>query len=50
MGLRTRMSEYGIPEEAVDIIYKRLKKQDVAYGENKNVTAEVAREIYAGCL
>lgn len=32
MGLRTRMSEYGIPEEAVDIIYKRLKKQDVAYG------------------
>lgn len=50
MGLRTRMSEYGIPAEAVDIIYNRLKANNVAYGENKNVTAEVAREIFAGSL
>ena len=50
MGLRTRMSEYGIPAEAVDIIYNRLKAHNIAYGENKNVTAEVAREIYTGCL
>lgn len=50
MGLRTRMSEYGILAEAVDIIYNRLKAHNIAYGENKNVTAEVAREIYTGCL
>ena len=50
MGLRTQMSEYGIPAEAVDIIYNRLKAHNIAYGENKNVTAEVARDIYTGCL
>lgn len=35
MGLRTRMSEYGIPAEAVDIIYNRLKAHNIAYGETK---------------
>lgn len=50
MGLRTRMSEYGIPAESVEIIYNRLKASNVTYGENKNVTAEVAKEIFAGSL
>ena len=50
MGLRTRMSEYGIPAEAVDIIYQRLKKSGAVYGEKKNVDAEMARAIFAQSL
>lgn len=47
MGLRTRMQDYDIPEEAVDLIYNRLKKRNDIYGERNNVTPEVAREIFA---
>lgn len=50
MGLRTRMSEYDIPAEAVDIIYNRIKTRGVSYGENLLVTPEVAREIYKNAL
>ncbi|MCP9612037.1 iron-containing alcohol dehydrogenase [Coprobacter tertius] len=47
MGMKTHMKEYGIPPEAIDIIYNRLKKNGAVYGENKNVDAEMARKIFA---
>lgn len=46
MGLRTHMSEYNIPAEAVNTIYARIKERGVSFGENLLVTPEVAREIY----
>ncbi len=50
MGLRTRMSEYNIPAEAVETIYSRIKARGVSYGENLLVTPEIAKEIYQKAL
>ena len=50
MGLHTRMSQYGIPAEAVDTIYNRIQARGVSYGENLLVTPQVAREIYQNAL
>ena len=46
MGLPVRMQDYGVPEEAVDLMYSRLKERGAVYGEHNNVTPEVAREIF----
>lgn len=48
MGLKTRLHEYGIPPQAVETIYQRLKKRNVVYGERQNVTPQVAKAIFEG--
>ena len=45
LGLSTRISEAGIGVETVELIAGRFRKSGVAYGENKNVTGDVARQI-----
>ncbi len=45
LGLATRLSEAGIGEETIDIIAERFNKSGVAYGENRNVTGDVAKQI-----
>jgi NADP-dependent alcohol dehydrogenase len=43
--LSTRISEAGVGVETVEMIAERFNKAGVAYGENKNVTGDVARQI-----
>ncbi len=45
LGLATRLSEAGIGEETIEIIAEKFNKTGVAYGENRNVTGDTAREI-----
>ncbi|MDD2313504.1 MAG: iron-containing alcohol dehydrogenase [Proteiniphilum sp.] len=45
LGLTTRLSEEGIGKETIDAIARRFKERGVAFGENRNVTGDVAREI-----
>lgn len=50
LGLTTRLSEENIGNETIEIIAKRFNDRGVAYGENRNVTGDVAREIMKSCL
>lgn len=50
LGLTTRLSEENIGNETIEIIAKRFDDRGVAYGENQNVTGNVAREIMKSCL
>ncbi len=50
LGLTTRLSEEGIGEETIETIAQRFTDRDVAFGENRNVTGDVAREILLSCL
>lgn len=50
LGLTTRLSELNIGNETIEIIAKRLNERGVAFGENRNVTGDVAREILKNCL
>ncbi len=50
LGLSTRISEADIGVETMDIIAGRFNKAGVAYGENSNVTGDVARRILMNCL
>ena len=45
LGLATRLSEVGIGTETIEKIAERFNESGVAYGENGNVTGDVAREI-----
>ena len=45
LGLATRLSEVGIGTETIEKIAERFNESGVAYGENANVTGDVAREI-----
>lgn len=45
LGLATRLSEAGIGEESINIIADRFNKAKVMYGENRNVTGDVAKQI-----
>jgi len=45
IGLVVRLTEANIPHNVIDLIYNRFKKWNVAYGEDGNVTADVARDI-----
>ena len=49
LGLTTRLSEENIGEETIEIIRNRFNERGVAFGENKNVTGDVAREILISC-
>ena len=50
LGLSTRISEAAIGVETVEIVAGRFNKAGVAYGENKNVTGDVAKRILMNCL
>ncbi|MDO5664364.1 MAG: iron-containing alcohol dehydrogenase [Bacteroidia bacterium] len=50
LGLTTRLSEENIGEETIEIIRKRFNERGIAYGEKRNVTGDVAREILRRCL
>ena len=45
LGLATRLSEAGIGEDSIHIITEKFNKAGVAFGENQNVTGDVAKEI-----
>ncbi len=50
LGLTTRLSEENIGNETIEIIAKRFNDRGAAYGENRNVTGDVAKEIMKSCL
>ena len=50
LGLSTRISEAEIGIETIESIADRFNKKGVTYGENKNVTGDVARRILMECL
>ncbi len=50
LGLTTRLSEEKIGVETIETIAKRFNDRGVAFGENRNVTGDVAREILLSCL
>ena len=45
LGLATRLSEAGIGAETIEEVAKRFNEAGAAYGENGNVTGDVARKI-----
>lgn len=45
VGLKTRLHEYQINEEAVEIVSERVGLRGIVYGEHKNIDADVVREI-----
>ena len=45
LGLHTRLSQEGVGMKTIEEIAKRFKQRKVAYGENNNVTGDVAKEI-----
>lgn len=49
LGLPTRLGEAGIGEETILEIQKRFAQRQVAFGEDHDVTAEVARQILENC-
>jgi NADP-dependent alcohol dehydrogenase len=50
LGLTTRLSEEGIGRETIDKIVKRFNERNVSYGENRNVTGDIAGEILKSCM
>ncbi|HLF32964.1 MAG TPA: iron-containing alcohol dehydrogenase [Cyclobacteriaceae bacterium] len=50
LGLPTRLTEAGIGNETIDTVKTRFNKAGVAYGENENVTGDVAERILLSCL
>ncbi len=50
LGLTTRLSEENIGNEAIETIANRFNERGVAFGENRNVTGDVAREILKSCV
>lgn len=50
LGLTTRLSEENIGMDTIEIIAKRFNDRGAAYGENRNVTGDVAREIMKSVL
>lgn len=49
LGLHTRLSEENIGDVTIDEITRRFTERNVAYGEDRDVTAQVAREILISC-
>lgn len=49
LGLTTRLSEENIGKDTIETIVQRFNERDAAYGENRNVTGDVAREILMAC-
>ena len=49
LGLHTRLIEENIGDTTIDEITRRFTERNVAYGEDRDVTAQVAREILISC-
>lgn len=49
LGLSTRLSEEGVGDSTIETIANRFNERGVAYGENRNVTGDLAREILKNC-
>ena len=49
LGLTTRLSEENIGKDTIETIVTRFNERGVAYGENRNVTGDVARKILMAC-
>jgi len=49
IGLKTKLSEVGIPDQTIEIISKRFTDRGFAVGENRNVTGGVVRNILESC-
>ena len=49
LGLHTRLSEENIGDVTIDEITRRFTERNVAFGEDRDVTAQVAREILISC-
>ncbi len=46
MGMKTRLSEYGIPESAIDALAEPVKQRGWKLGEHANIDWQAAREIF----
>jgi NADP-dependent alcohol dehydrogenase len=49
LGLHTRLSEENIGDATIDEITRRFTERNVAFGEDRDVTAQVACEILISC-
>ena len=49
LGLKTRLEEAGIGDDTIEEIVRRFDERGAAYGEDGDVTGEVAREILINC-
>ena len=49
LGLHTLLSEENIGDTTIDEITRRFTERNVAFGEDRDVTAQVAREILISC-
>jgi NADP-dependent alcohol dehydrogenase len=49
IGLATHLSEVGIGDETINLIAERFNKLNAHYGENQNVTGEIAKKILLSC-
>ena len=49
LGLATRLTEVGVGDETINLIAERFNKTGVAYGEGRNVTGDVAKQILLNC-
>ncbi len=49
LGLHTRLSEENIGDATIDEITRRFTERNVAFGEDRDVTAQVTREILISC-
>jgi NADP-dependent alcohol dehydrogenase len=45
MGVKTHLSDYGLDDEAIDKVCKRMEERQWKLGESGNITPEVVREI-----
>jgi NADP-dependent alcohol dehydrogenase len=51
LGVKTRLSAYGIPADAIDGLVSRLQEQGMTQiGEHNDVTLDVARKVYEASL
>ena len=49
LGLHTRLSEENIGDVTIDEITRRFTERNVSFGEDRDVTAQIAREILISC-
>ncbi len=49
LGLRTRLNEAGVGEETIQEIARRFNERQFAFGEDQDVTGDVARQILENC-
>jgi NADP-dependent alcohol dehydrogenase len=47
MGVNTRLSDYGLGDEAIDRVCKRMEERGWRLGEDGNITPDVVRKILA---